>query len=89
MVQLERGAAVLQSVGIAFSVRFIVGLPGETQASVDKSVALCNGVRPDRVQVTRYTPIRGSPLAVSLGLAASTGFYDHDGEEGKTMSRRG
>ena len=76
--QLVRGARVLKDAGIAISIGFIVGLPEESQASVDKTIALCNLVQPDRVQFTRYTPIKGSPLAGSHGLAASSGFHDRD-----------
>ena len=31
VAQLERGARILQDAGIAISIGFIVGLPGETQ----------------------------------------------------------
>jgi radical SAM superfamily enzyme YgiQ (UPF0313 family) len=73
--QLEQGAAVLKSAGIGVSVGFIIGLPGETQASVDKTIALCNRVQPERVQFTRYTPIKGSPLAAGHAHDSS-GFHD-------------
>lgn len=56
---LERGASILKDVGINISIGFIVGLPGETDESVQKSIDLCNRVQPHRVQFTRFTPIPG------------------------------
>jgi len=73
---LERGARLLKEAGIALSIGFIVGLPGETQQTVDKSIELCNRVRPNRVQFTRFSPIPGSLLAELHGLDAGAGFHD-------------
>lgn len=78
--QLERGAEILQKAGIDISIGFIVGLPGETEESVMKTIELCNRVKPNRVQFTRFTPIKGSPLAVTADIA-SAGFHDREGKD--------
>lgn len=72
---LERGALILKEAGIAVSIGFIVGLPGETEASVQASIELCRRVQPDRVQFTRFTPIPGSRLA-DLVDHDPTSFHD-------------
>jgi anaerobic magnesium-protoporphyrin IX monomethyl ester cyclase len=77
VAQLERGAGIMKDAGIYISIGFIVGLPGETQESVDKTIALCNRVQPNRVQFTRFTPIPGSVLASTHhDLATGAGFHD-------------
>lgn len=60
--QLERGAALLKAVGIARSVGFVLGLPGETDETIAASIQLAQRVRPERLQFTRFTPLVGSPL---------------------------
>jgi radical SAM superfamily enzyme YgiQ (UPF0313 family) len=72
--ELERGAALLKTHGIARSVGFVVGLPGETDETVAASIKLAQRVRPERLQFTRFTPLVGSPLEhyKPLGLA---GFH--------------
>eukprot|EP00037_Helgoeca_nana_P029862 m.362587 g.362587 ORF g.362587 m.362587 type:complete len:509 (-) comp28064_c1_seq3:838-2364(-) len=82
--QLEHGAQLLKDNGIRISVGFIVGLPGETQETVDKSIALCNRVQPDRVQFTRFTPIPGSALASGSSSAVSpgsSGFHNREADD--------
>jgi anaerobic magnesium-protoporphyrin IX monomethyl ester cyclase len=77
VADLERGACIMKDAGICISIGFIVGLPGETQESVNKTIELCNRVEPHRVQFTRYTPIPGSVLASSHHeLTTGTGFHD-------------
>lgn len=78
---LERGAGLLKEAGIAISIGFIVGLPGETQETVNKTIALCNRVKPDRVQFTRFTPIPGSAIANQYQLDAVGGFHDRTGSD--------
>lgn len=82
VAQLERGAKLLKDVGIRISVGFIVGYPGETDASVERTIALCNRVQPNRVQFTRFTPIPGSEAA-SLQDAdhAVDGFHQRDADD--------
>ena len=62
VADLERGAALLKEVGIARSIGFVLGLPGETDETVGASIALAKRVRPERLQFTRFTPLVGSPL---------------------------
>jgi anaerobic magnesium-protoporphyrin IX monomethyl ester cyclase len=82
VADLERGAGVWKEAGIAISNGFIVGLPDETQESVNKTIALCNRVKPSRVQFTRFTPIPGSLLASSHhDLASGTGFHDRNSRD--------
>lgn len=82
VADLERGAGILKDAGISISIGFIVGLPGETQESVNKTIALCNRVQPNRVQFTRYTPIPGSLLASTIhDLASGTGFHDRSSRD--------
>ncbi|HEY8375998.1 MAG TPA: radical SAM protein [Nannocystis sp.] len=74
---LERGAEILRRHGIARSVGFVIGLPGETDATVDASIELALRVQPERLQFTRFTPLVGSPLyeeARTRG-ARSLGFH--------------
>jgi anaerobic magnesium-protoporphyrin IX monomethyl ester cyclase len=86
VADLERGAATLKAANIRISIGFIVGLPGETDDSVRKSIDLCNRVRPDRVQFTRFTPIPGSQLAERLHSQVGTlnggkGFHDRSSKD--------
>lgn len=78
VTDLERGAHLLKDAGINISIGFIVGLPGETEESIAKTIALCNRVQPNRVQFTRFTPIPGSALASHLDndVLAGRGFHD-------------
>ena len=61
--RLEAGAATLAEAGIGRSVGFVVGLPGETDATVAQTVALAWRLRPERLQFTAFTPLPGTPLA--------------------------
>jgi anaerobic magnesium-protoporphyrin IX monomethyl ester cyclase len=70
--ELEAGARHLADAGIARSVGFVIGLPGETDETVAASIALARRVRPERVQFTRFTPLPGTPLSESND---STGFH--------------
>lgn len=76
---LERGADLLARHGISRSVGFVIGLPGETSATVADSIALAQRVRPERIQFTRFTPLIGSPLGRELG--ATRGFHDRGQDE--------
>jgi anaerobic magnesium-protoporphyrin IX monomethyl ester cyclase len=60
--QLERGAEILSKHGIARSVGFVIGLPGESDETIADTIALARRVRPERIQFTRFTPLIGSPL---------------------------
>ncbi|MFO0577457.1 MAG: radical SAM protein [Polyangia bacterium] len=60
--ELVRGAELLKAAGIARSVGFVLGLPGESDETVSASIRLAQRVRPERLQFTRFTPLVGSPL---------------------------
>jgi len=77
VAKLERGAELLQQHGIARSVGFVFGLPGESDQTVDASIELAQRVRPERLQFTRFTPLVGSPLyrEASGAGARSLGFH--------------
>lgn len=74
--RLERGAALLAEAGIARSVGFVLGLPGESDETVEASIALARRVRPERLQFTRFTPLPGTPLFQEVGPGqAPIGFH--------------
>lgn len=73
--ELEEGARHLADAGIQRSVGFVLGLPGETDATVRDSIALARRIRPERLQFTRWTPLVGSPLGASLGADKLVGFH--------------
>lgn len=92
VAQLEHGAQVLKEAGIQRSVGFVVGLPGETDESVDKTIALCQRVQPERRQFTRWTPLAGSPLVLAghgvPGSDEQGGFHDRtDDKVGKWLRK--
>lgn len=74
VADLERGAELLARHGISRSAGFVVGLPGETAATVADSIALAKRIRPERIQFTRFTPLVGSPLGQDPGT--TRGFHD-------------
>lgn len=61
--RLVEGAEVLRAAGIDRSVGFVLGLPGETDATVAKSIQLAQRIAPERLQFTAFTPLPGTPLA--------------------------
>ena len=60
--KMIKGADVLKKVGIDRSVGFIIGLPGETEETVNKSIELAKIIQPERLQFTRFTPLIGTAL---------------------------
>ena len=84
---LERGAEILRRVGIGRSVGFVIGLPGESDATVNASIALAHRVRPERIQFTRFTPLVGSPLYDEVSIS-SQGFHSREGDEVDGWIRR-
>lgn len=85
--QLERGASVLAEAGIGRSVGFVIGLPGETDATVDASIALAHRVRPERIQFTRWTPLPGTPLSRSHPGGPSGFHLGADDQVGRWIRR--
>lgn len=60
--RLTLGANILKNYGIARSIGFVLGLPGETDETVSQSIELAKKLQPERLQFTRFTPLVGSPL---------------------------
>ena len=60
--RLTLGANILKNYGIARSIGFVIGLPGETDETVCQSIELAKKLQPERLQFTRFTPLVGSPL---------------------------
>jgi len=61
--RLVKGAETLKEHGINRSIGFVIGLPGETDETVNLSIELAKRLKPERLQFTRFTPLVGSPLA--------------------------
>ena len=76
--RLEQGAETLRQNGIHRSVGFVIGLPGETERTVDASIAMARRVRPERLQLTRLSPLVGSRLA-DVG-SVSNGFHQRNSD---------
>ncbi len=53
--------------GITLSTDVIVGFPGETEAAFDRTMDLVRRVRPDIVNVTRFSARAGTPAASMAG----------------------
>jgi radical SAM superfamily enzyme YgiQ (UPF0313 family) len=60
--KLVQGAEILKSNGIGISIGFVLGLPGENEETVLKSIELAKSLKPQRLQFTRFTALVGSPL---------------------------
>lgn len=60
--RLVKGAEILKKHGIKRSIGFVLGLPGENNETVLKSIELAQLLQPERLQFTRFTPLVGSPL---------------------------
>lgn len=60
--RLVKGAEILKEHGIKRSIGFVLGLPGENEETVLKSIELAQSLQPERLQFTRFTPLVGSPL---------------------------
>lgn len=57
-----RGANIIRAAGIRISTGFIIGLPGETDETVQETIALAKQIQPFRIQFSRWTPLAGSEL---------------------------
>ena len=53
---------ICHELGIVTQAAFIVGLPGETEADLKKTVDMAFGIRADLLPFSNFTPIRGSVL---------------------------
>lgn len=84
--QLLRGAEILAEARIDRSVGFVIGLPGETDETVQASIELAQQVRPERLQFSRFTPLVGAALADFT--SESSGFHSrHEDQVGQWVKR--
>jgi radical SAM superfamily enzyme YgiQ (UPF0313 family) len=84
---LVRGAEILKDAGIDRSIGFIVGLPGETEATVEATKALATHVRPERIQFSRFTAIPGSELAPLTSTDSQTFHGKADDQVGRWQAQ--
>ncbi len=63
-----------KEMGIKFKALFILGLPGETLETMEKTRQWIFKNRPDRIDVNTYIPFPGTPI--SSDMALSGGKYD-------------
>lgn len=69
----EAAFARLNAAGIGSVALFMVGLPDETDAEVEASIALARRLRPDYVQVQVFTPYPDTALWAELDAAQREG----------------
>jgi radical SAM superfamily enzyme YgiQ (UPF0313 family) len=77
----EEAFAWSREAGIAAGAHFILGLPGETEEDVEKTIAFARRLRPDYASFNIFTPRAGSRLARDLekeGRVAATGGAPRD-----------
>lgn len=77
VAKLKEGAIMLAEAGVARSVGFVFGLPGDTDQTIEQSIELAHEIQPERLQFTRWTPLPGTPLAKSFE-GTSSGFHAKD-----------
>jgi len=73
--RLLYGASLLKKCGIDRSIGFVIGLPGETDETIQQTIEVAKTVKPERLQFTRWTPLAGSPL-VENNINNTNDIYD-------------
>jgi len=68
----ERGFALLETHGVGSVALFMVGMPDETPADAEATLALARRIRPDYLQMQIYRPYPDVPLWTELPEAART-----------------
>ena len=63
LLQSQNGVNLLRKYGITVSAGFIIGLPGETNETVEETIGFASKLKLDRVQFSKFTPLPGSLLA--------------------------
>lgn len=63
---IREKVALIHKAGIRVKGLFMIGLPGETEASIDKSIEYAMGLRLDDMNVAKFTPFPGSPLYADI-----------------------
>ena len=74
--QMYSCTRLLKEVGIDRSVGFIIGLPGETEETVQQTIEFAQKIKPERLQFTRFTPLVGSEYE-NLIPTSNRGFHDN------------
>ena len=69
--------ATIRGAGIRVKGLFIMGLPGETEESIDQSIDFALGLDLDDINLTKFTPFPGSPLYATV---RSQGEFDETWE---------
>jgi radical SAM superfamily enzyme YgiQ (UPF0313 family) len=76
--EIRRGLALTSEAGIRSKGFFILGYPGETKASLERTVSFATSLPLDDVSVSMFTPFPGSPIYAE---AARLGRFDEDWEK--------
>jgi anaerobic magnesium-protoporphyrin IX monomethyl ester cyclase len=71
---------LFRKVGIETSGFFIVGYPGETQKSIDDTLALASSLQLDEISINVPFPLPGSPLFSRLSSIDTTADWDKANE---------
>ena len=88
----RRVAAWCKEFGIRTHATFCLGLPGETEETIRKSLAFMEELDVDTAQVSKAVPYPGTPMykwALENGYLATTNLADFDGMGGSVMNYPG
>ena len=85
---MVRGAEILRTAGINLSAGFVIGLPGETDETVEATINLAREINPRRLQFTRYTWLPGSAMGEAKPVQEG-GFHNctDDDQVGEWITR--
>jgi radical SAM superfamily enzyme YgiQ (UPF0313 family) len=79
--QVRECVKIVKRAGIKILLSFVIGIPGETHADIEKTIRFSREVKPDFVQFTICTPYPGTPLyyeAKKKGLLLSENWEDYN-----------
>jgi radical SAM superfamily enzyme YgiQ (UPF0313 family) len=71
LAQIRKSVEVLHRSGIPWSAYFMLGVPAETEESIQETLALIREIDPPFVTLARFTPLPGTPMyqeVVDAGL---------------------
>ncbi len=71
LAQIRESAEILHRNGIAWSAYFMLGVPVETEESIQETLALIREIQPPFVTLARFSPLPGTPMykeVVEYGL---------------------
>jgi radical SAM superfamily enzyme YgiQ (UPF0313 family) len=80
---IRRDIGLLHDAGIWVKGLFMMGFPGETAASIEKTIAFANSLPLKDINVTAFTPFPGSPVYRGIG---EKGTFDDDWEKMDCMN---